>query len=378
MSNRPSDGEKRLPDSAPAGINESDPRRLVALPLQLIETTDGVVVRRGSFQLLVGGEHSADAVARVVGGLSGDGATVDEVCDRFAAPDRPAVKELVAELVKRQFVVPTDDACRTTAPETPLEVFYWHFGASAAEIHTRLSQVRVAVVGVNYISRQLVQSLVTTGFTNVDVVDHPLLRNLSLFDGATRVSASGWANGVQPVGHDDWARGPEPAPFDCLVATSDFGGLRLLREWNHLCVQNGRHFLPVVLQDMVGYVGPSVIPGETACFECFLSRMDSNRSGDPHGYVAEMRAFEGQHVAAFHPSMASILGDIATVELTKFYSRRLPLWKVGVVMEVNLLAGRIDARKVLRVPRCRACSSLLRRSSSSMVEGALTSQVVEH
>jgi hypothetical protein len=75
--------------------------------------------------------------------------------------------------------------------------------------------------------------------------------------------------------------------------------------------------------------------------------------------------------------MASVLGDIAAIELTKFYSRALPLWRVGVVMEVNLLAGRIDARKVLRVPRCGACSNLIRRSSTSMIKGSLSSKVVD-
>jgi hypothetical protein len=90
-----------------------------------------------------------------------------------------------------------------------------------------------------------------------------------------------------------------------------------------------------------------------------------------------MVAYEGQGVGGFLPSMASVLGDITAIELTKFYSRALPLWKTGTVMEVNLLAGRIDSRKVLRVPRCRVCSNLLRRSSTSMVKATLGAQVVE-
>jgi hypothetical protein len=71
------------------------------------------------------------------------------------------------------------------------------------------------------------------------------------------------------------------------------------------------------------------------------------------------------------------LANIAALELTKFYSRALPFWKVGTVMEVNLLAGRMDSRKVSRVPRCRACSTLIRRSSASMVKGTHASMVTE-
>jgi bacteriocin biosynthesis cyclodehydratase domain-containing protein len=336
-----------------------------------------VILRRGSIQVLIGGDRSLEALETVVDALKGDGATIEEVCTRFAAPDRPAVRELIEHLMARQLVVPAGTDLVPVGAEGPLDVFYWHFGSSASEINKRLTRVRVAIVGVNHISRQLAQSLTSAGMTSVEVIDYPLLRNLSLFGEDDTVRAGQWRVATAPLSYDDWAARLKPDSCECLVATSDFGGLRLMRQWNALCIEHGRHFLPVVLQDMIGYVGPSVIPGETACFECFLARLDSNRTGQSREYAPEIKAFEGQHVAGFHPSMASVLGDIAAVELTKFYSRTLPLWKVGVVMEVNLLAGRIDARKVLRVPRCRGCSNLIRRSSTSMVKGSLASKVIE-
>lgn len=370
-------------DSGPNGnidrsgeATREEPQRLIALPFQLIEAPDGVILRRGSIQVLIGGDRSMQTVQTLVDVMRGDGATVEEVCSRFAAPDHPAVTRLIEQLLSRQFVVPAGGNLVPIHSESQLDIFYWHFGMSTEEINQRLNQVRVVILGVNYISRQLAHSLTSAGMTSVKVVDDPLLRNLSFFDESGEVRTSEWRAGNGPVAYEDGAVELEPDSFDCLVATSDFGGLRLMRQWNAFCVEHGRHFLPVVLQDMVGYVGPSVIPGETACLECFLARLDSNRTGDSQEYASERAAFAGQHVAGFHPSMASVLGDIAAIELTKFYSRALPLWKVGVVMEVNLLAGRIDSRKVLRVPRCSACSNLIRRSSTSMIKGTLTSEVV--
>ena len=61
--------------------------------------------------------------------------------------------------------------------------------------------------------------------------------------------------------------------------------------------------------------------------------------------------------------MASILGDIAAIELSKFYGIRMPLWRVGTLIEVNLVAMRLNARKVLKIPRCSVCSILNTRSS---------------
>jgi hypothetical protein len=63
--------------------------------------------------------------------------------------------------------------------------------------------------------------------------------------------------------------------------------------------------------------------------------------------------------------MASILGDIAAFELTKFYSGVIPQWNVGTMIEVNLLATHLTTRKVLKVPRCRACSPV---NSKAVVE----------
>jgi bacteriocin biosynthesis cyclodehydratase domain-containing protein len=352
-------------------------QRLVALPLQLVEVAGGVIVRRGSIQLLVRGDRSVQALETVVDAMRGEGASIDEICDRFAAPDRPTVQQLVQQLMARQFVVPVGQVPGGVDTEDQLDVFYWHFGLSARQVNMRLNQVQVAILGINHVSRQLASSLNMAGMTSVRVIDYPLLRNLSLFDEAEQVQASRWPGAIAPIANEDWEMALEAEPFDCLVATSDFGGLHLMRQWNVLCLERGRHFLPVVLQDMIGYVGPSVIPGESACFECFLSRLDSNRTADSQGYANEMAAFAGQHVAGFHPSMASVLGDIAAIELTKFYSRALPLWKIGSVTEVNLLAGRMESRKVLRVPRCSACSNLIRRSSTSMIKGSLTSKVIE-
>ena len=358
-------------------LAQQEPTRLTALPFQLIEIPNGVIVRRGSVQLLITGDRALESLQIVVDTMRGEGATIEAVCSRFAAPDRPAITELIEQLMARQLVVQAGADLVPIHTEGQLDVFYWHFGMSTAEVNKRLNLIRLVILGVNHVSRQLAQALTCAGMTSFKVVDYWALRNLSLFDETGKIRISEWRVATEPIAYDGWEERVESDSFDCLVATSDFGGLRLMREWNALCVKHGRHFLPVVLQDTIGYVGPSVIPGETACFECFLARLESNRTGDSQGYASEMMAFNGQHVAGFHPSMASVLGDIAAIELTKFYSRALPLSRVGAVLEVNLLAGRIDSRKILRVPRCRACSNLIRRSSTSMMKGSLQSDTAE-
>jgi hypothetical protein len=55
--------------------------------------------------------------------------------------------------------------------------------------------------------------------------------------------------------------------------------------------------------------------------------------------------------------MASIVADIAAFEVVKFYGGVLQP-QAGALVEVNLLANKMTARKVLKIPRCPACSLL--------------------
>jgi len=303
--------------------------------------------------------------------MRGHGATIDEICGLFAAPDRATVLELINELLARNLVVPAGSDLIPVDREKTLDVFYWHVGVSGHDAIARLNKVRMAIIGVNHISHQLVRSLSAAGSTNVEVIDYPLLRNVSLFDDEGRICTSRWTPAA-PVPFDGWEARLTADSFDCLIATSDFGGRRLMGRWNRLCLALDRHFLPVVLQDLVGYVGPLVVPRETACLECYTARLASNSRGVDVELPNEQAAFHGQHVTGLHPSMASVLGDIAVIELTKFYTRALPLWNAATVTEVNLLATRIESRKVLRVPRCPACSTLTRRSPTSLTKDAPT------
>jgi bacteriocin biosynthesis cyclodehydratase domain-containing protein len=364
-----SSGPTRVPhDPNEPGVGQ-EPTRFVVLPFQLIEREQGVVVRRGRLQVLVSGDRASEVVQTIAEAMRGNGATIAEVCSLFAAPDRATVLELVNQLLARNLVVPAGSDLIPVDREGPLDLFYWHVGVSGHDATARLNKVRMAIVGVNHVSHQLVRSLSAAGSTNFEIIDYSLLRNVSLFDDEGRICPSRWT-AAAPVPFDGWEARLTADSFDCLIATSDFGGRRVMGRWNRLCLALDRHFLPVVLQDLVGYVGPLVVPRETACLECYTARLASNSRGADVELPNEQAAFDGQQVTGLHPSMASVLGDIAVIELTRFYTRALPFWNVATVTEVNLLASRIESRKVLRVPRCPACSTLTRRSPTSLMNDA--------
>ncbi|MBA5867454.1 MAG: TOMM precursor leader peptide-binding protein [Nitrospira sp. CR1.3] len=342
--------------------------RLKALPIQLLHVKNGIVLKRGCCEFMVSGNGSAEAVHRILLATSNDNLNSTEICAIFAAPDRPAIERLIGQLADRRFLVPSDlqDPLMDDGIERSLEVFYWHFGAQEIVAEERLNKSSLAILGVNTISRQLAMTLASSNVVNFDVIDYPLLRNLRLFDSNTDSQLRDWPTHLKaPMGFARWLEETRVRQLGCLIVTSDFGWSPSVREWNKFCVDQKIVFFSAILQNFIGQVGPIVIPGESACLECVRARQNSNMDDVEIMCTPEDAAFEGQRVTGFHPSMSSIVGDIAAFELTRFFSGVIPMRKIGTLIEVNLLTMKMIPRKILKVPRCPVCSPLNTRSSTT-------------
>jgi molybdopterin-synthase adenylyltransferase len=331
-------------------------RKLKLHRLQVIETEDGLLLKRGRLVVKVQGAESAE-VAQALLTLAADGeVTRQELCEPFPVSVRPAVNQLIDGLEARRLLT---DASRPDVPangEEPLDVFYWHFGKHVSDVQRTFEKARVTVLGVNCVSRQLVSALRQAGLDVVEVIDYPLLSNVRLFREDGLVLEEQWPSRLgRPLPYREWRETTGGRETGCLVATSDFGGQHMIRRWNRYCVEKRIQFLPVVLQDLIGYVGPLVVPGESACLECLRARENSHMADPETQRAAEYVAYEGQVINAFHPSMASILGDIAAMELLKLYGQLMRSRIVGRLIEVNLVVPQLTERRVLKLPRCAVC-----------------------
>ena len=312
-------------------------------------------------------DSAIEIVARVLSLTDENGVTREEISNHFSPDKRHAAEILIDLLLARRLLVPselTEPALKI--PENSLDVFYWHFGVSADQVTTRLNSRKLVIIGVNNISRRMVSSLIDLGIENFQVVDDPWMRNPALFDDGENLLGTRWPPNLgEPVKLSVWENQIDPTFVNCIIAASDLGTHQGIRDWNEFCVKNRCHFLPVILQDLIGYVGPLVVPGETACYECLRQRQNAHMNDPEVERASETITSTGPKVVGFHPSMASILGDIAAFELTKLYSNVLPLQNVGTQIEVDLLTSKMMKRKVLKVPRCAVCSPLTTRSSAT-------------
>jgi bacteriocin biosynthesis cyclodehydratase domain-containing protein len=301
----------------------------------------------------VGGANAARYVDALLADTQEAFFDADALVDGFPAEERATVRELIAQLTRRGFL----SASGAARAEGPDDVFYWHFGKTAEDVAALLARRTVAILGVNYAARSVAQTLIESGCTPV-VIDLEPLRNLALYDG-TELRTDRWP-APPPIAERDWAERAAREPR-CVVIASDGGGRRSLRDAHRRAFAAGDHVLPVLLNNLVGTVGPFVVPGETPCYECACTRENSNRAFSP---LDDREAAELSRFAGFHPAMASLLGTVAAFELVKFYAG-IPRTTIGSAIEVNLLAGRMVTHRILRVPRCALCNPRFVRSAAN-------------
>lgn len=345
-------------------------QRYRLLPIQVVTTSNGLVLRRGVERFRISGDGAQEVLEQVLQAASREqGATIEELCTQVSGLEEADIRNIVDQLVLRRFLVEigNDEFPDWPQPneESSSDVFYWQYGVSPRRMVDEFRNIRMAIVGVNHISQRLVSSFQQCGFDNFCVIDHPMLRNLRLFDNTGSLNDESWASGSpSPTDFDDWVKS-DPL-VDCLVVASDFGGMGTLREWNDFAVRSDINFFPVILQDGIGMVGPLVIPHETACYECLWARQNSHLIDPERQRAAEDVSFYGQLVNGYLQPMASILAEITAMELVRAYSKSMKESSPGRLVEVDLTEPSLQTRKVLKVPRCPVCGPLTTQASRTV------------
>jgi len=309
-------------------------------------------------QITIDGEHAQEVIEQITK-ICDQGASFEEILAHFRESDHPSLISLLEFLVARNFLVSCEcDTAFSKETEQPSDIFYWHFDPHIKPLSRRIRATKIAVVGVNRLGQEIVSSLRHSDFGDIQVIDHPdlfdnrLPNHLDLFS-SHAINLEQWET------HSGWNS------VDCVVVASDIGKCDQLDWWNHTCVGRKVHFLPVILNNIVGYVGPLVISGETACYECLKARENSHMDNASVHRALEHSAPASRKAIGSHPTMYSVLASLATFELVRFYGRTFPGSQGGMVMEVNLLNSTMKRRNVLKVPRCACCSSMKKQPSIS-------------
>lgn len=250
---------------------------------------------------------------------------VDEIVALLGRPARPAVEQALALLAGHGLLTegPPLDAPRPFAAAAESLSATRRDGPSPHEVRHRLRDARVAVAGETPLAATVARELLRAGVGRVEPVDW----NVALLEGRHDVA-------VAPAGSQDLAE---------------------LEGWASRRNEDGVAWLALLPSDgRLAPVGPLVVPGETACLECYRLRRAATSD-----CREELRALTGTPSSARSAGVVdTLIAGVAALALLRYLAGldpTLPGSFYALDLGVPLSLSR---HRVLRVPRCPACSGV--------------------
>lgn len=288
------------------------------------------------------------------------------------------IRELVEFLLENRIV--RDASAVTSLPGDLLAFqrqveFFSDFTDDPTAIQERLLIAGVGIIGLGTIGGMIAAQLCRLGVGHLSGLDpdnvsesnlarHALFTQVDI--GTPKIQAAdralrairpdidfrGQARAVQ--GEDDIHEMAETC--DIVINCADQPNVAQTSEWvGRACMRSRTpHILAGGYRTHLGFLGPTVIPFESACWQCFAA---DYRANDPFGKLgweplASSRASGG--------SLMPLAGMVASVhawEAVRILTGILPPMMTNRKAEINYVDFAITWYDVKRVPRCSACGA---------------------
>ena len=351
-------------------------------PSASITTThSGVVLRSdlGTFQLQ--GEDVRLFVTRIVPLLDGT-RDADAVAAALPGYSAPSVTGFLTLLRQKGLVEQVPESDRRLAEER----FFQKWGLGEGNGLRQLGEARVAVAGLEPWGAVAAIELAAAGVRTLHLVDDHSVsaddilgvraltmndrgrpRREAVRDAILRVAGDAQVT-IAPVAIGTEDQFSLDGAFDLLLTGLDRDDVYLLRRIAVFAQQAKLRTLHGHVDGFEAWIGPAVVPGDTACWNCFrLRRLGAaDHVQSAHEIDASLSASPGESRArAFLAPMAGLAGQSLAMEAIKLLTRytaepTLP----GRFLVHNLVSGESKLHKVLRMPWCEVCGGAAAKESS--------------
>lgn len=251
---------------------------------------------------------------------------LEEIVALLGPPARPAIEGALALLASRGLLTdgpPLQDLPKPFAASAESLAATRRDGASPDTVVRRLLEARVAIAGASPRAASLARELLRAGAGRMD-----------------RVS---------------WRADGLDGTHDVAVAAAGPDELADLSDWNRRRNEDGVAWLALPPFDgRLAPIGPLVVPGETACFECFRLRRAATSD-----CREELRTLEGSPVfARATTALESLVAAVAALALLRYLAGLDPTLPGSFYALDAGVPLSLSRHRVLRVPRCPACSEV--------------------
>lgn len=265
---------------------------------------------------------------------------VRDVLQAFAADDRREIARILHELLDEEVLRDQSELAGRPSLDSYVSVQPLSEGE---DIEPHLAD-RILLISVGNTGRLLASDLLDVGFENLAVWEP--------------FETDGWSpGGVEHVELDDQSGRDEIRRADCLVLATDGPAPELHRTVNDWAFETGTRWISGRIQGFQGFVGPAVVPGRTACHECFRARYLAN-TDDRSAYRAYERTAEGRRAL---PPFSRVVAGYLTLDLLQLLVNDTG-FTADAVLCFDFFEMSVESNTVLKLPRCDTCGTVGERT----------------
>lgn len=313
-------------------------RPAVAPPyLPLVNSSDEIQFRTGPWSgpAVVLTDEDADGCLGKLPGLLTGRFTLREVVDRFDPNHQPEIRTIIGQLEEEGVI---HDATHGTTDR--LEGYRSIY--PAGNDSERDPSPTILVVGTGAIAPMVAADVATQSSATVSLLDM----------GETESPSSPLPGSVDSVAGNASLRA-EITDADFVVLTTDRPATDLGHRINEIAFDTGTPWISGRVWGVDAQVGPTVIPGRTACYECFDRRARGTMEDD----TPFQPGTDGDAISASPTPLQShariVAGWVAT-DLFQLMETGAGV-TLGGVIHFDLYRMTVEPNPVLKLPRCPTC-----------------------
>lgn len=319
----------------------------------VVESDDAVTFTAGPWSgpvFDVEDDDGEGVLAEFVAAL--DGTThVHDVLDAFDPAVRAGLRDVLAALQAKSIV---RDAGRPVSGDRARVGGYLALDGDGRDRERELSTATVAVLAGGTTGRAFARALLDSGVGAVEYV--PLDPGIESSGEPAEADPSGTRGADGVVGSARVTHRIDP-DLRALLGDATFAAMAVDRPrpaiastLNEAAHGAGTPWTLGVVNGVDAQVGPTVYPGETACYECFRARADAATGAAYTSYEAAAADRSHAGVPAFATTVAGLLAADVVEQVTGGFGVT-----TGSVVDVAFDEFAVQADDVLRLPHCGTC-----------------------
>ncbi len=160
---------------------------------------------------------------------------------------------------------------------------------------------------------------------------------------------------IYPSNPESMAKDLKNEGIELFLACQESPGFSFFEEVNKKCLETGVRWMHIAQQGSKTVLGPTIVPFQSACFECYSTRIDA-LIPDLNSQLAFKEIHNQTPLGeGYFPPMGQVVAGQVAMEVARIFLGYSPPITFGRFYEFDAAHMAPNSHSVLRFPRCPAC-----------------------